>query len=193
MNSRILPVLALVIAIGVFFTYVSPVWSGPIAETKAAIASDEQTLQAAADYVAKQNQLAAARNAIDPDNLARLETFIPDSVDNVGLILDINALAARSGLSLSNIDIINASASSGAGAAAAPPDLSTSGASATRPSPVNSIDLTLAAIGTYKSLQDFLAGIEKSARLLDVQDITVKGSNSGVYTYQMVVRLYWLR
>jgi hypothetical protein len=42
-------------------------------------------------------------------------------------------------------------------------------------------------------MQTFLTGIEKSARLLDVQDILVTGSDTGVYTYQMTMRLYWLR
>ena len=38
-----------------------------------------------------------------------------------------------------------------------------------------------------------MAGIEKSLRLLDVQDLVVKGSDTGVYTYQMHIRFYWLR
>jgi hypothetical protein len=110
-------------------------------------------------------------------------------VDNVGLILDINALAARSGLSLSNIDIVNSLGGAQTSAAAA--DSGT--ISVARPDPVSSVDLSLSAIGTYAALQSFLAGLEKSARLLDVQDIVVKGSETGVYTYQMALRLYWLR
>ena len=106
MNSRILPSLALMLAVGIFFGYIKPAWSGPLAETKAAIKTNEQALAAADEYKAKQNTLASARNAIDLENLARISTFLPDSVDNVGLILDINALAARSGLSLSNIDVV---------------------------------------------------------------------------------------
>lgn len=187
MNSRVLPILALAIAIGIFFAYVNPVWTGPIRETKAAIEENKKTLNAAKEYNEKQNQLASARNAIDPANLERLEIFLPDSVDNVGLILDLNALAARSGLSLSNVDITGDANTSGRAA-------STAGASQiARSSPVGSVDLSLTAIGTYSALQAFLSGVEKSARLLDVQGITVKGSDTGVYTYQMVMRLYWLR
>ena len=183
MNSRVLPSLALMISVGIFFAYVKPVWSGPIAETKIAIVNDEQALIAAHEYKAKENELASARNAIDPDNLARLSTFLPDSVDNVRLILDINALAARSGLSLSNINVVKSdSGSTGGGALPA-----------ARENPVGSVDLSLSAIGTYSALNVFLAGVEKSARLLDVRDIVVKGSDTGVYNYQMSIRLYWLR
>ena len=185
MNSRALPLLGLIVAIGIFFAYVNPQWNGPIAAANAAIASDNQALAASADYSQRQNELASARNAIDPTNLSRLTTLLPDSVDNVGLILDLNALAARSGLSLSNVDVANSSSngSNASGAAA--------GSGAT--SPVGSVDLSLSAVGTYSALEAFLAGIESSARLLDVRDLAVKGSSTGVYVYQMTIRLYWLR
>ena len=184
MNSRILPVLALLVSIGIFFVYVSPAWSGTIAATKAAIALDDQALTAADEYAAQQNALASARNAINPENLTRLATLLPDSVDNVGLILDLNALAARSGFSLVNVDVVTDAATSAQNAA---------GALAGARNPIGSINLSLSAVGTFAALQSFLGGVERSARLLDVQDIVVKGSDTGVYTYQMALRLYWLR
>ena len=64
---------------------------------------------------------------------------------------------------------------------------------AARANPVRSADLSLSAIGTYSALQAFLAGIEKSARLLDVRNIVVNGSDTGVYSYKVTIRLYWLR
>lgn len=186
MSTRVLPLIALIAAIIIFFAYVGPTWSGSIAATKDAIVLDDQALAAANQYTAQQNTLASSRNAIDPANLSRLSAFLPDSVDNVGLILDLNALAARSGFSLANIDVatdsgntVNASPQQGLPAAGA--------------SPVGSVDLSLSAVGTYTSLQSFLIGVERSARLLDVRDIVVKGSDTGVYNYQMVLRLYWLR
>jgi Tfp pilus assembly protein PilO len=186
MNIRFFPVLALMVAAGIFFAYVSPTWSGSIAETKDAIALDNEALVAANQYTAQQNELASSRAAIDPSLLNRLATFLPDSVDNVGLILDLNSLGARSGLSLSNIDVVTTAVNSGSGSSA--------GALPVRgTNPVGSVDLTLNALGSYTALQNFLQAVEKSARLLDVRDIIVKGSNTGVYTYQMNVRLYWLR
>lgn len=186
MNSKILPFLALIAAIGILFGYVGPTWSGPIAATKDAIALDVRALAAANQYAAQQNTLASARNAISPADLARVATLLPDSVDNVGLILDLNALAARSGLSLANIDVV--SKTSGAATAGI-----SQGLPAAPTNPVGSVDLSLSAVGTYSALKSFLIGIERSARLLDVRDVTVKGSDTGVYAYQMTLRLYWLR
>jgi Tfp pilus assembly protein PilO len=186
MNSRILPALAFVVALGIFFAYVNPTWTGSIAQAQAAIDADNQALAAAKKYTAQQNQLAAARDSIDPANLEALTTFLPNSVDNVGLILDINALASRSGLTVGNIDVITTAAGGNA-----------QGTSGVLPAgdvnPVNSVDLSLAAVGTFSALQSFLIGIEKSARLLDIHDLVIRGSDTGVYSYQMTIRLYWLR
>ena len=187
MNNRILPLVALMIAVGMFFIYVNPTWTGAIATTNTAIAADDQALAFAKQYSQQQNQLAAARDAITPANLATLTTFLPGSIDNVGLILDLNALAARSGLSITNIDVVmnTNGQTSGQQNAGVSPSAATN--------PVGSIELSLSASGTFASLQTFLLGVEKSARLLDVHDLVVKSSDTGVYTYQMSVRLYWLR
>jgi Tfp pilus assembly protein PilO len=185
MNNRILPAFALILAIGIFFAYVSPAWSGSIAATKAAIAADDEALVSAQQYSTQQNQLASARDAIDPVNLAALSTFLPDSVDNVGLILDLNALAARSGFSVANIDVVTG----GTGA----PRPRSGGALPSAVDPVGSVDLSLTAVGTFSSLQSFLSGVEKSARIIDIRDLIIKGSDTGVYDYQMTLSLYWLR
>ena len=184
MNSRILPSIAIMVAVGIFFAYVNPIWNGSIASTKESIAFDDEALAAAKQYSAQQNQLAAARDAIDPANLSAVSTLLPDSVDNVGLILDLNALAARSGLSVADIDVVmgdSAIKSQRSGALPATSDL------------VGSVDLSVSAVGTFTALQTFLRGVERSARLLDVRDLVVRGSNTGVYDYQMTLRLYWLR
>lgn len=183
MNNNVIPVFALIVAVGIFFFYVNPTWTGSIATMKTAISSDDKALAAAIAYATQQNELATARNAIDPADLSRLATFLPSSVDNVGLILDLNALAAKSGLTLSNIDVMTSAteAKSNDRTAAAPTN------------PVGSVNLGLSAVGTYTALQAFLRGVETSQRLLDVRELVVKGSDTGVYTYKMKITLYWLR
>lgn len=180
MNDRLLPFLALLVSAGIFFGYVGPTWSGEIAVANAAITNDNNALVAANAYTARQSELSSESNAISQTNLTRLSTFLPDSVNNVGIILDLDALASRSGLLLSNADI----------ATNATNNTSTA---ATGGSPVGSVDLSLSASGTYAALQTFLKGVEMSERLLDVRNLTVNGSDTGVYTYQMTIRLYWLR
>lgn len=180
MRDRILPILALLLAVIVFFGYTNPTYSGSIAEQKAAIASDDGALKAAADYAQKASELAALESTMDQGLIDRAKTLLPDSVDNVGVILDLDALAARTGVTLVSINVAQPAAGSNTG-------------DAIGHSPVASVDLTLSAKGTYGAFRTFLTGLESSERLLDVTDLSVSGSDTGVYTYQITARLYWLR
>lgn len=188
MNNRVLPAFIIIVAVGIFLAYVDPTWNGPIAAARTAIAADDQAMVAANQYLSQQNQLAAARDAIDPKDLARLGTFLPDSVDNVGLILDLNALAARSQLSLSNIDVSTNGANGVQSGAVASGTLQPSEASQ-----VGSADLSLSASGTFTALNAFLSGVESSVRLLDIRDFAITSSDTGIYNYKMTLRFYWLR
>lgn len=182
MNNRPLALLVIILAVVLFFGYVNPTWNGAIAETKNDIDKYEEALQAAKAYTDRQAVLVGKRNEITQENHARIENFLPNAVDNVRLILALNALASRSGFALSNIDVSAGAAASASG-----------GFEKAEVSPVSSIDLTLSAVGSYAGLLRFLEGVEKSQRLLDVRDLVVTGSNSGVYTFTMILRLYWLR
>lgn len=230
MISRLLPVFAIILAVGLFLGYINPTYSNEISATKAQIASYQSALTAADQFHQKEAQLTRDRAAIPADKLARLETFLPDSVDNIRLILDLDALAARSGITLSNFDIgsSNGTGKSGTGGAAAPsagttvttPAIPASsvvkssatpaaaaggtalgagmptglGAVALAPqSPTESLDITVSATGSYPAFRSFLQGLEQSLRPLDVVSVTVHNSATGVYTYDLAIRIYWLR
>lgn len=181
MNNRVLALIALILAVALFAAYVNPTWNNDIADTKSAIASSDAALKAALEYLAQEEQLIKQRDAIDPASLQRLNTFLPNAVDNVGLILSLNAISAQYGLSISSIDV--SSKTSGAQEKVA---------FGVKASPVSSVDMTLTAVGSYVAFQSFLAGVERSVRLLDVQDVSITSTDSGLYTYNMTIRLYWL-
>lgn len=196
--SRILPLLALVFAIGLFFLYVKPTFSGPIAATRTQIASYNDALAAADRFQQKEAQLTQQRAQIPADSLARLNDFLPDGVDNVQLILDLDALAARSGITLSDFNTAGNNVTTGTAPAATPttpastiPTLGQQGLSSG--DPTDSLSLTFKATGTYAAFRTFLAGMENSLRPLDVTDLQVTQSDTGVYSYAVTTRIYWLR
>lgn len=180
MRSRVLPVLALLVATLIFFMYTKQVYEGSVQMHKQKIAEDESALRAAADYAENASRLLAEKDAMDQDALARLEKMLPDSVDNVQAILDLDGLAESTGIALASIDVSRASA------------LEATEESADQ-SLVGSVQVSLSGKGTYAAFQKFLKGIETSQRLLDITDLSVSGSDTGVYTYQLSARLYWLR
>jgi len=187
MNNRLFAFLALLLSIFIFFVYAEPIWSSDIAKNKVAIESNTQALAAAQKYTERENKLIAERDAIDPAKRASLETLLPNTADNVQMVLDLNALAAQSGLTLSSIDV----AGGASGAATREDTGGLDGSEAVNP--VSSLDIALSVSGTYSAFQRFLEGVEKSQRLVDVRDLTVTGATTGLYTYQMTLRIYWLR
>lgn len=193
MNNRVLPILVLVLALGVFVGYVDPTWTGEVAETRDAIAANEDALAAAKSYLTREEELLQKRDAMDQNDLAKLSSMLPDGIDNVGLILALNALAARSGLALSNVDVSQPTGTNAANSAQGFSSRSGTGSGFDEATPTGSVDLTLTATGSYAAFQSFLSGVERSERLLDVRSISVQGTNTGLYTYQMTIRFYWLR
>jgi len=210
--SRLIPFLAIVFAIALFFLYIKPTYSGTIADTRQQIASYDQALAAADRFQKKEAELTQARAQIPAESLARLSEFLPDGVNNVQLILDMDALAARSGVTLSDFSTqgsdsstddqsqastpsTTASPDAGMDAGAVPgPDMAMGGTGAlTSSSPIDSLTLTFKATGTYDAFRSFLSGMENSLRPLDVIDLDVTKSDTGVYAYTMSVRIYWLR
>jgi hypothetical protein len=187
MIGRILPVILLLIALGIFVGYINPAYTKGILPLQSQIRAYDSTLAAAADFNRKEATLASERNAIPADSIARLYAFLPDGVDNVQLILDLNALAARSGIKLSNFDIkTNSPSSPGSNQSAGALPLQ-SGAKATE-----FLDVTVKATGTYGAFRTFLHGVELSLRPLDLVQMSLGTSANGVYTYDLTFRIYWL-
>ncbi|MBU0750453.1 hypothetical protein KKH15_02965 [Patescibacteria group bacterium] len=180
-----LPLVILAISVGILLAYVHPTYSVSVTSLQNEIKGYDSALDAANMFASREAELINQRSNIDPSGLDRLEAFLPDGVDNVQLFLDLDALAGRTGMTILDLDVSDLSA------AGAPKEGES--ASLGQQAPVDHIDLTLSATGTYTAMRAFIAGSEQSLRLLDLVDLTVKDSEKGLYTYDMKFRLYWLR
>lgn len=180
--SRIIPVVLILIAIGLFFAYINPTYATNVAALRAEIRSYDAALDAAEAFEEKEAQLMTERANIPTGGLERLETFLPNGVDNVQLILDLNALAERSGVTLSDFDITENTAEGTGDALSLEAD-----------GQVESLDLALSATGDYASFKKFLTSAEWSLRPLDLIELSISDSETGVYTYEITFRIYWLR
>ncbi len=197
--SKALPIVLLLIAGGIFAGYVHPTVTKDIAAARAEVKKYDAALTAAARYEQKQTQLATEQQALPTDGIERLEQYLPDNVDNVQLILDLDGLASRSGLTITNFNTTESVTSPKASADAAangevPPAPSASGQvlSVDPSKPYESLDLSITASGSYAQMRMFLDGVESSLRPLDLIQLQITDSPTGVYKYQMTFRLYWL-
>ncbi|HYE23485.1 MAG TPA: hypothetical protein VEA92_03540 [Candidatus Paceibacterota bacterium] len=189
MMQRFLPVLLIVVAVGIFFAYTNPTYTGAVAAARTEVQSLNGALEAATAFESRESELEEQQQALPADGLARLVAFLPDNVNNIQLILDLDALAARSGVRLSNF---NVGSTEEGGAEEGDVDMGGSLALESTES-IESLDITVTAEGSYTSFRAFIEAAEKSLRILDLVSINVESATTGVYSYDMTFRIYWLK
>lgn len=150
----------------------------------------DQALEKAAELQELKQSLLSRYNAFDPADLDRLHKLLPDHVDNVRLVLDLDNLAGRHGMALQNVVVSNpASEPSNPGA------ISTIGAGTQR---FDSLTLKFTTHGSYEDFISFLQDIEASLRIVDLVSLSLAGEgilNAGnpTYRYDITIRTYWLK
>lgn len=131
--------------------------------------------------MAKRDGLVSTYNTIPGSDIGRLEELLPDHVDNVRLIMDLSSIASRYGLTLTNIRNIQS------GEAA-------KGEIVAESSGIGSATLNFSVTAPYSTFQAFLADLEKSLRIVDVNSISFSASeNSTDYDFNIGVKTYWLK
>lgn len=186
---NIISIIFLCGAIAIFFFYTSPSYDG-----MQALAAQNSQYNGALDKATQLQQikqnLLSKYNSFDPNAIARLTTFLPDQVDNIRLILDLDNLAGKFGMSLQNVDISSPDTQSGS--------VVSSITSAAQP--FDSLTIEFSSTGTYEQFTQFLTALESSLRLVDLVSLTISpqgtaAAGSGgepLYTYSMTVQTYWL-
>ena len=206
MTSKILPIALLILAAGIAYFYIYPTYVNVIQPAQQEITTYDTALTAATQFTQNEQNLLVKSQAISASDLSKLQWYMPDSVDKIHFIDGLNHLASSYGVVLSSFAITDGTgnttqSSVGSTTASAVPTTqasTTSSGATAAPAPqqssgaTNSLDIALSATGTYDAFQSFLTAVEESAPLLDVTQLTLRASSTGVYTYSMNIRTYWL-
>ncbi|MBI1975446.1 MAG: type 4a pilus biogenesis protein PilO [Candidatus Vogelbacteria bacterium] len=172
------PFVLIILAIGLYYFFTRPI----LAEVRALHdeqASFDQALNNAKELQAVRDALRDRYNSISRVNLQKLDRLLPDSIDNVRLIIDIENIARRHGLAPRSVAIKESEARPGT--------------AADDGRPYHSVVLAFSVTGTYETFKRFLADLERSLRLVDVVGISFSAAEDPVYTYQVSLRTYWLK
>jgi len=180
-----LPILLIGSAIALFALYTNPTYQkikGLSLQNK----SYSEALDNAKQLIQARDDLLAKRNGFQASDLDKVKHVLPDNVDNIRLIIDINNIASRHGLSLSNVTLGNLDKNGDN-----PADTSAAPGSKT-----GSVDVGFSiSTNNYDTFMAFLQDLEHSLRLLDVMSLSFSavptGATNGI-TYTFTVRTYWL-
>jgi Tfp pilus assembly protein PilO len=191
MTRTLLSLLFLAAAGGLFFFYTKPAYDG-VREVQAEIDQYDQALNKAAELQRLKQSLLSRYNAFNPADVDRLHKLLPDHVDNVRLVLDLDTLASQHGFALQNV-VIDAPGTVGS---TAPTEQVTIGPSRQT---YDSLTLRFATSGTYPNFVEFITALENTLRLVDVvaltmdQDSSADPSGEPAYRFDITLRTYWLK
>lgn len=174
-----------IIAAGLlFFLYTSPTYSSTDL-LKARIAGYEDALQNAANLRQIKEETMEKYNRITKEQQQDLSKLIPDTVDNIKLIIDIDRMAKQRNLEIKNIRIDQGSAD---------PKTASTGSTAKTDGGQGTITLSFSVNATYDNIVTFLKDLESSLRIVDVTNFGFQSSTvSNQYDFTITFKTYWLK
>ncbi|MEK7613636.1 MAG: type 4a pilus biogenesis protein PilO [Patescibacteria group bacterium] len=176
----LIPVLFVVIAGGIFFGFIDPAYDR-IRELRAEESQFDQALTRSKELQQVRDELLSRYNTFSQGELDRLQKLLPDNVDNVRLILDFDSLASRYGMRVRNVALETNESRAARGQVGA------------EESRFDSLILSFSVTGNYDTFRAFLADLEQSLRLVDVNSISFSATPSGIYDYAVSIKTYWLK
>lgn len=188
--------LLIAASVGVFITVIIPRYHD-IQADRALITTYQANLQTATQLQQSRNALIAQYNNIPKEDLDNIKTLLPDSVDNIRLIIQLDSLATKNGLSsLRNVDYNpdQTTDTGGAGDTARTTDATVA------QKPYGEFVITFQTSGQYSNFLSFISDLEENLRLVDVTNVeftpvTSSGAQtaaSGI-TYKVTLKTYWLK
>lgn len=191
MLKTIFAIISFVAAGAIFFLYTQPTYD-KVKSSGIQIAQYDEALNKAAELQQLKQTLLSKYNTFNPSDVERLQKLLPDHVDNVRLILDIDSIAGRHGMAIQNVVVSSAQTSNASQTAI--------GTVSSSRQKYDSITVKFSSQGTYENFRGFVEDIQKSLRIADlvglgITRVTDGGTVSGspVYNYEVEMRTYWLK
>lgn len=204
MMRFIMPVILIGISVAVFFMFSNSLYND-IGGLRAQVESYDSALSNSKALENERDKLTAKENSINPDDLAKLRKLLPENIDNIRLILEIEQIALPFGMALKDVKYNAATdvakSSTGGGAAV------TQGGKAAQSTPKDYgvWDLSFSTTGAYSNFLNFTRALENNLRIVDISSISFSSSTPGglnpisnspsleSYKYDFKIRTYWLK
>ena len=177
----IIPIILVALSGGLFVTWIDPQYK-EIQEKQQEKARYEETLAKTTEIKEFRDDIASKYRLIDERDLDRLEKMLPTHIDNIRLILDINSVANKRQMTISDIRInLNE-------------DSDVDEISVGDTSLFGTVGFSFTVVTTYDNFKGFLEDLALSLRVVDVQSVeitSIEGENN-FYRFTVGINTYWL-
>jgi thiamine monophosphate kinase len=187
MSKILVPLALLISSVGLYFSYISPTYDSLVLHK----AIKERLVTAGKNYdefQIKRETLANQSRGMATRDVERLQKIMPDVVDTVRTIIDIDNLARVNNIRIEEFSLPTPSADAGVEV------------DPTAPEQQGFVgeEFAISSTGGYQNFKNFLTGLESSLMLMTVTKLGVDASEeaetpAGEYTYQLAFTTYRLR
>ena len=204
MMRFIMPIILIGISVTVFFMFSSPFYNN-IAQLRATAASYDEALNNSKALEKARDELTFKYNSIDIDNLIKLQKLLPENIDNIRLILEIEQIALPYGMVLKDVKY-NTTTDQDKKSVASPAtgSIQESRTVSSPPKDYGVWDLAFSTTGTYNNFLNFTKDLENNLRIVDISSIAFSSNPSGPsstpnspssesYKYDFKIKTYWLK
>jgi len=172
MIKALVPLFSIVVALALYFFFIQDTMER-IAELKIESAQFSEALKDAKELGQTIERLDRERDGIPTSDIDKLEILLPDRIDSVRFIYDLNTIADIHNKTLGEVFVEELKG-----------DVFTS------------TIVTFSINGTYSQLLAFLSDLELSLRIIDVQSVSFKVTNDSVkdgIDYTIVIATHALK
>ncbi|NQV92928.1 type 4a pilus biogenesis protein PilO [Candidatus Kaiserbacteria bacterium] len=174
-----IPVILIIVTLGLFFGYIDPTYT-LIKELRAEEKTYDEALNQSRELQEIRDSLLSRYNTFSQQDLNRLEKLLPNHVDNVRLILDIDSIASNYNMRTRNVTISEVSSE----------DKNVIGANQNA---VDSVVLSFSVAATYENFIRFIKDLESSLRIVDFVGLSFSATEGDAFNFNISIRTYWLK
>jgi len=195
----IIPILLIGLSGAGFFILISPKYQEVVA-LKAQVSAYDKALTNSKTLEDERDKVIKKSNDITATNKEKIEKMLPDSIDNIRLILEIQELASVYGMSLKDVRYEDEKKAEEGAAEVVQVGIIDESSN----EDYGVWDLEFTTEGSYSNFINFTKDIEKNLRLVDISSVkfsSLTATNSkGVsiaptdnYNYTFKIKTYWLK
>lgn len=190
-------ILSIAIAISLFFIFIDPFYKD-VTTLRNDISVYSKALGNSVDLQKTRDSLVDQYKQIKREDKDKLSHMLPDSINNIELILEIEKIANSYGLPIGDIRFDTKSLEGG--------DSSGNGVNVIAGGALESslsygvFPMEFSIEGKYDTFINFLKDLERNLRIVDVKSISFSsntsdkdGNASDIYDYSLRVQTYWLK
>lgn len=188
------PTILIILGIGGFIFFVGPSFS-EIKELRNEVSAYNEALDNSKSLENERDKLTKKYSSFSLDDLDRLEKLLPNNVDNIRLILEIEKLAAPYGMVLKNVKYNIEEEETNSSGYVQGGDIKKISSN----KDYGVWNLEFSTEGKYDDFLSFVSDLESNLRIVDIGSIQFSsdsnskvGSSSDVYEYGFKIKTYWM-